>query len=388
MRNLKDNTKTKLISLLSAIVLWLYVMTVIDPEETRIYKDIPITIANMQQLKSEDLTIYPEAELFTDISIKGKLSRLKRISKDSIRIYGSVEQPTEGKNLVTLRADLSEGVSYELQPNIITVNLEKNISEVKPVNIKTEGKYVSYIDKVTSEKQSVNVNGPRNLVNEVYEVVGNLNVDTKDKNFSKRLKLIAIDRDGEVVEGVIVEEEYTNVDVVLLEEKTVPIEVNIKDENSNLKEYKLLKTEVKIKGTKEVIKGIQSIYTKPIDVSTITQDSIKDVELDIPPNISVSDKIVPIKFDVNKSLTKEFNISKENIEFRNIEEGQNIENNNLPEVIVISVTYNDEDMITESDIKLYVDLNDKLLGDNEYIIKYENNDKIKEITINPNSVKL
>ena len=57
INKLKNNTKIKLISLLSALVLWLYVMTVEDPVETRTFSDITITITNISMLEDRGLTI-------------------------------------------------------------------------------------------------------------------------------------------------------------------------------------------------------------------------------------------------------------------------------------------------------------------------------------------
>ena len=48
MKNkLKNNTKIKLISLLSAIVLWIYVMAIVDPEDTRLFENVPVVVTNI-----------------------------------------------------------------------------------------------------------------------------------------------------------------------------------------------------------------------------------------------------------------------------------------------------------------------------------------------------
>ena len=57
IEKLKENTKIKLISLLSAIVLWLYVMAIVDPQETKLFENIPVTITNLDELDSNDFVI-------------------------------------------------------------------------------------------------------------------------------------------------------------------------------------------------------------------------------------------------------------------------------------------------------------------------------------------
>ena len=135
----KTNTKIKLISLLSAVVLWLYVMAVVDPEETKLFEGMPVTISNMDELRDKDLVIYPKIDLTTDISVSGKLSKLQKVNKDNIHIYGQINNPMEGSNDIYLRANTPGQVTHEIRNNILIVNLEK-IEEI------TGLKFNNYLD--------------------------------------------------------------------------------------------------------------------------------------------------------------------------------------------------------------------------------------------------
>ena len=95
---LSNNTKLKLISLLSAIVLWMYVMAVVDPEETKLFEDIPVSITNLNDLSDKDLVIYPDTEVTTSVYVTGKLSTIQKMSKEDISVYGQINNPIEGKN--------------------------------------------------------------------------------------------------------------------------------------------------------------------------------------------------------------------------------------------------------------------------------------------------
>ena len=61
-KKLSNNAKLKLISLLSAVVLWMYVMAVVDPEETKLFEDIPVSITNLNDLTDKDLVIITNVE--------------------------------------------------------------------------------------------------------------------------------------------------------------------------------------------------------------------------------------------------------------------------------------------------------------------------------------
>lgn len=65
--NMKRNTRIKLIALFTAIVLWMYVMAVVDPEDTKLFENVPVTVTNTDELQGDDLVVYPQSDLVTDI---------------------------------------------------------------------------------------------------------------------------------------------------------------------------------------------------------------------------------------------------------------------------------------------------------------------------------
>ena len=62
---LNKNTKIKIISLISAIVLWMYVMAVVDPEDTKLFEEIPITITNIHEINDLGLVVERKPIRFT-----------------------------------------------------------------------------------------------------------------------------------------------------------------------------------------------------------------------------------------------------------------------------------------------------------------------------------
>ena len=130
---LSNNTKLKLISLLSAVVLWMYVMAVVDPEETKLFENIPVNITNLSDLSDKDLVIYPDTEVTASIYVTGKLSTIQKMNKEDISIYGQINNPIEGKNEIYLKVTPAQRVTYEFKNSIAIVNLEKIITENKKI---------------------------------------------------------------------------------------------------------------------------------------------------------------------------------------------------------------------------------------------------------------
>ena len=164
IEKLKKNTKIKLIALFSAIILWMYVMAVVDPEDTKLYENIPITITNLNEIRDLGLVVDPDEDLVASVYVKGNLSDLQKISADNIDVYGTVNNPIEGKNQLYLRANATDKVTTDFKSDTIVINLEKNIKEEKDITVKVTGKYEDSVDTVKLDDTTVIISGPRSRI--------------------------------------------------------------------------------------------------------------------------------------------------------------------------------------------------------------------------------
>lgn len=391
INRLKNNTKIKIISFLSAIALWMYVMAVVDPEETKGFEDIPVSISNISDLKDKNLVIYPDEKLTADVYIKGSLSKVQSVKKEDIHVYGTIEDPIQGQKEVYLKANIPQGVTIEFKHDVLVVNLEKNIKEKRDIKVEVSGNSKRNINKIELNKDFVDVSGPRTLVKEVKSVRANLDVGNETEDFSKKLELIPLNSDGTKVEGVKLSSSFVTAKIELLKEKTVPIRVNLSDNkyNDTLKNYKLSKEQVTIKGKKENIDKINYIKTKPVDLADLANGEEKEVSLDVPEGITLEDSSITIKLNETKQLSADFLYTAGDIELRNIP--ANMDNPSIISDIDIKVVVEStEDLskLNKKDISLYIDLSQSPEKDSKYKIKYETTYQFKKINIEPNIVEV
>lgn len=389
---IKNNTKIKLISLMSAIVLWLYVMAVVDPEETKLIEDLPIIITNMSELKANDLVLYPDTELTTDLYLTGKLSNLQKIKAQDIHISGQIYNPIEGKNELYLRANISERVTHEFKTKVIIVSLEKVIEEKRSVDVNIEGATKDKIvENMNLSEESIKVSGPRSLVQQVQKVVGKVDIKSQNNDFSQQVKLVPVDDKGKEVVGVDLENEYITADFKLLKQKTVPIEPRLKEGYEtieNLKDYKLSQNTITIKGKGEVIDGIDKIYTQIIDLQSLIDSDNKDVLLDIPQGVTVENKYVSLIIDTVSITSSDLSYTKDEIELKNNVNNIDITKLDIPETIKVTLEYTDDiTNLTKSDIVLYIDLSQSS-QDGKYEIKYQSTYEFKSVNVQPNMIEL
>ena len=385
---LKDNFKIKIISLLSAMVLWTYVMAIVDPEETKLFENIPVTITNINELNEKNLIIYPEKDLTTDIYVTGKLSNIKKVSKDDISVYGQINSPMEGKNQIYLKVSTSQRISYDFKNSVMIVTLEKLVNENKNININISGNGKNDVDSIILEDNinKIMVSGPRTLVDKVKNIVGTVNVDNNLSDFSQSIKLEPVDYKGKVVEGVKLEKNSISANVTLLAEKVVPIKLNLSNNIESDINYEISQNTVTIKGKKDIVDSIEYIESQPIDLSQLSPEIDKDVYLQIPNGIAVDKKFITIKKVSEENTISEYIYMPEDIDIRNNINNIDRSTIKIPHKINVSIEYlQSEGLINKDDIKLYIDLNE-LSSDNTCKIKYESKYDIEKINIEPDIV--
>lgn len=391
INKLKNNSKIKIISLLSAIVVWMYVMAIVDPEETKLFENIPVTITNKNELNEKDLIIYPEKDLTTNIYVTGKLSNLKKITKDDIDVYGQIDNPIEGSNEIYLKVSTSQRVNYDFKNPVMIVTLEKIINEEKNIKVDITGSGKNNIDNILLEDNidKVSVFGPRSLVNEVKRVVGAIDVNGKLNDFSQSIKLEPVDANGKVVEGVELETNSVNAHITLLTQKTVPITLKLSDNAELDINYTMSQNTVTIKGKKDIVDSINNIETQPVNLSEILSGISKDVYLQVPSGVTIDAKYITIKRNSEDDILAEYTYIAQDVEIRNNTENIDKTKINIPDNIKVSIEYLQSiGSINKDDIKLYIDLNEVSLKDNTCKIKYESTYEIKKISIDPDTVTI
>lgn len=387
MKNkLKNNTKIKLISLLSAIVLWIYVMAIVDPEDTRLFENVPVVVTNIEELAENDLIVYPESDLVADINIKGKLSDVQKITVDDIHIYGTINNPMEGNNKLSLKVNITKQVSYEFKTDFIVVRLEKLLYDEKDIKPEIIGKYKDDVDTVSLSQDTVEISGPRILIDQVDHVKASIKVDDNSKNMlNQKVKLMAVNNVGKEVKGISLSVKNINAEIKLLEEKEVPINIQLKDNTVDISKYEIKPSMVTIRGKKDVLDNIDYINTKKLDIASI--GPLTKVELEVPEGIAIKDNNISIKLKESESSLQRLIYDSNDVELKNNYDKIDASKLNIPDNINVELELNDgESKIDKSDIKLYIDLSEGYEEGKKYNIKYATDKNVKSIIIIPSEV--
>ena len=295
---LSNKTFLKIISLVSAILLWAYVMGEIDPEK-KAKVDVTVSFSNEDVLAEEGLAALVNDDMTTVATIKGKRSRVNDIKKSGLTAYVDVSSCSKGENkeeiVINVPNDISvEGIAEEyLQFQVEELAEETRtldiafMEEEEPVGSNTGGADETS-DKVpwviATDPDEVTVIGAQSAVSKVVSVRGNVSSKnlSEEENKWVHVSVIPVDKNGDKVSGVsVADSEYIRAQLGILTVKTVELEVL--EENAEAG-YEIDEVqcpdEIKIVGPADTVNDITKLEGA-VDLKGITGTSVSETEMNL-----------------------------------------------------------------------------------------------------------
>ncbi|CBH20611.1 exported protein of unknown function [Acetoanaerobium sticklandii] len=389
---LNQNLKMKIFAVIFAFFMWIYVMAEVDPIIIRDIDSVPINITNMQELELLELTPEYGTDLNVRVSLRGRRSILNAQITKGIKTEGLINNPKEGQNILVVDLkDVDSNVEYTLYPSDKQINLEKKMVIRKSVSVVQTGTLPEgyEIKEIKSNPASMYIEGPKSLVDSITTLMTTLDVSNYDKDFSKKLQVIPVDRDNQEVKGVSINQDTVFVHAIVVKAKTVPIVLDIpSSENDELKlsGYTIDPPEVVIKGKANVIDSIKEIKTEKVELLQLVENPNLKVKLVMPTGVETQTPEITLKSSMEKVISKEFNISKERIQISGNGQLPDISDNpDISDFIAVKITTTDKimDTISENDIRVYIKMQEYENNPARVPIHVEVDEEVESIETTP-----
>ncbi|WP_165000447.1 CdaR family protein [Anaerophilus nitritogenes] len=391
------NTMPKIISIIFAVVMWLYVMGEINPQGIIEIENVPVQLLNIEDLRESDLVVIGQKNFTVKAKVTGRRSDIYKISSQDVNVTADLRGFRKGVNSVPIEISGPSKVELDVSPKQIKITLDEIVKRQKPVEIKTIGKSLEGFEPgvASISPNEVLVEGPESLMNTVHFVEAQVNVQNIKEDIVKRLPLKPITRLGKEVGGIEVKNKYVDVNLPILRTKKVPVSVSYEGEIQDglkIKEIKMSQNQVIIKGKKEEIDSVTQIQAKSISLKSLQKTTRKDIELILPQGVEISKKEKPpyIIIDIENIKSKEFTFTKDEINIENIQENYIIDNSKFPSSIKVKVEAIESisENINKEDMKLSI--NGEGLTEGLYSVKinWNSNQKFEKVTIYPERVDL
>lgn len=360
----KKNAKVKLIVLFSSFILWIYVMGVVDPIITR---DITINdISFIYENSNNNMEFVPIDDVQTvRIQMKGKSSDITNQISNGIGVTGIISNPKIGENTVMLKTELPAKIHYEFIPKEFVVKLDTIAVQSRTIEIEVidESTTAERVYSMENNITSTYVEGASSELKKVEKIIATVKLDNRKENFSEKLELYAVDKNGKRMNTVHLSDKYVFVKVSFNYSKEVDVVPNIVSYNGEklrLSAYSTEPNTVLLTGDTKSLDMLTEVYTKQIPCNNILACIGNQIELNNVDGLSMEPSSVKITRIDENILQKEIKYDVSEIIFKNFssEEIEKVKNI-LKESIIATVLYSKEldSEIDKSNVTIVLDKN-------------------------------
>lgn len=386
----------RIVCAILAVSLWIVVMFDRNPKIEKSFNDIQVSVLNKEKLEDAGYVLMDDIYDYTiDVVVSGFSANVASISKKDIQASINLSGYTEGASKIPVRMELPEGIEkVGTNPANISCNIEKIISVDMNVSNTYVGKQKNgfYVFDSYSEPEIIKIEGARSLVNSVAKAIVNVDITDASDDFYKNLPVRLYNASDEEILGLNITPTFVKQNVVVYKTKTVPVSFDQKGDVAD--GFKLLGItaeleNIKIAAPSELLDDIENIFLDTVDISnisetsTFTQKIINDGSFIVLTNTDSID----VTANVDEIITKNFVVSPENIEFKNLSSNLQVNINDGFDMITVNViapkTYLDK--INLDDLKIYVDLQDYVDGEYTVYAEIEEIEGIDELRLVDNA---
>lgn len=293
------NFLKKLIALIAAFCMWVFVMADQDPEIEGSYT-VPVTISNAPY---EFIALYDDKTVTVDA--RAPRSNFIKYDANAFRVYANLEGLAEGEHQISPQVIMPQGFELvETQPSIIKVKLDPMQEQQMPIELVTAGAVAqdAAVKDIQKSMEFVTVVGPKSFVEQAAKVVGTLNLNGNTSSFEQQIPMKAIDAKGNVVNRVRVVPSVITVAIDIesgLKRRIVPVvpELSVVD-GWELTKITVEPAQMEITGADNVINSIVTLRTVPFTVQTGQRVFKATLRLEVPDGVTVKSNEVAVSAEV------------------------------------------------------------------------------------------
>ena len=255
-KKLTNNLGMKIISLMLAIVFWLVVITMEDPEQTKTL-EIPVTKINEELIRENDKTYEVIEGNTVTITVRARQSILKDLTAKDFEATADF-------------ADLSFTGAVPIEVTVLRnanqVSIEDLSSVDKMVATKAEGTVITgkALGSISVEPNIIRVEGAKTTIDRISSIYAVVNVSGISDDCSFVVEPVLYDSNGNEIDSteITFSEDSLKVNVTLLDTKTVPVKWNIDvspADGYGIESSDYSPSEVEIAGSREFLDSIDAI---------------------------------------------------------------------------------------------------------------------------------
>lgn len=396
---MKNKFAAAALSVTSAVLLWLYVITTVSPGSKQTYYNVPLTLGNEAVLAERGLMITYQSANSVTLELSGTRTDLSKVTSANITVKSDLSNIYEPGNMISVSYSVSfpgnvasnAFVIESKSPGRIYLNVERRVSKSIPVEIKWIGSvpdgFIADRENKLLEYPTVQITGPQSVTDQIEKAVIEVDLTDLRESISWDCQYTLCDAEDEPVDASLI---TTNVDQIHLEVriqrvKDIALTYHLVEgggataENA---EITLSTEKIRVSGSEAALELMgDQLVVGTIDLSEIEADTTKTFTIPLEEGITNLTGIseVTATITLRGLSTKDFLIRK--ISEVNVPEGLEVEL--ITKALLMSVRgpVDQVSKLQEEDIMVVVDFADAEIGTATFPVRAVFPDGFKNVGI-------
>ena len=375
--------KSKLISVLLSVAmafgLWYYVITVISPNTTDTFYDIPVVLVGETALEERGLMVTSVSNTTVDLTLTGNRSDLNQLTRENITLKANLNNILDpGKNLRLEYSIAFPGtvpnnafVVESKMPDHITVTVEKRAYRDVDVVVVYSGtvaeNFTAIEDEQTLNYETVRISGPASVVEQITQAVIEVSLEDRTESIVESYRYTLCNEAGEPVNSELITVSVEEVELTLPIRmvKTIPLVVEVVaggGATENTTSIEIYPKEIQVCGSAAALEDLNEIVLGTINLAGLDKATELTFDINLPDSVTnmTGLKQATVQVEFPDLSTKTITIG--NIQIVNVPEGLEAELTTQVLEIVFRGPKAEIEDLTAEDITVTVDFTGAEIG--------------------------
>lgn len=204
LRLLSNNWGFKILALVLAIIIWLVIVNIEDPEKSRVMT-VPVSVENEEYLLDQGYSYEVDGRSEVSFTVSGARTIIEDLSESDFKATADLSEINEDMDSVPIRITVtrfSSGLTLQKRTQYLDVTVEKIISKDFEIQVDEQGTASENrnVSIVSVNPSTVTVTGPESILAPVTEAKVTVDISNSDDDFSRNGEITLWDEAGRQVE--------------------------------------------------------------------------------------------------------------------------------------------------------------------------------------------
>lgn len=376
---MKNKIPTVLLSVGIAVVLWLYVVTVVSPNSDNHYNNVPITVQGEAVLQDRGLMITSGSLPTLSLHLEGNRTDLNKINSSNISIgvdVSGIGEPGTYNLSLTQPNFLTDVPNTAIKvlsksPNTVTVEVDRRVSKPVPVDIQYSGtlpeSYMADKENRVLDYENVTISGPQTVVDQIAMARIEVDLENRSESLSGQYQYTLCNEKGEPVDAhmIVTDVESVNLTLKIVRVKEVQLTVSVVDGGGATANTSIIVLDPKVilvSGSDALLENLETLELGTINLGDMPRDEVIILPIKLPEGITNETGVNEVKVDVKfpALATKELTVT--NIQPINVPANLEVEIITKQLELLLRGPKNVIDGVTEENVTVTVDFSDEQVG--------------------------